>query len=88
MLIKLINIIRALTGKVQIRMEMCIYCLNTQNLTISHVIPECLGSHYKLKYFVCEKCNSKIGQSIEAKICKDFEFYRFIAQIEIKGNVL
>ena len=67
-------------------MRKCIYCIKSQDLTKSHIIPECLGSQLRLKYFVCEECNSKIGRAIEAKICKDFEFYRFIAQIKTKGK--
>jgi hypothetical protein len=65
-------------------MEKCIYCNSPNNLTDSHIIPEGLGSKLKLPKSVCHECNAFIGRTIEAKICSDFSFYRFLAQIETK----
>lgn len=65
-------------------MEKCIYCNNPDDLTDSHIIPECLGANLLLKDAVCHDCNSFLGRTIEAKICKDFRFYRFLAQIKTK----
>jgi len=57
-----------------------IYCVYIS----SHIIPECLGANLKLPKSVCEDCNKKIGSTIEAKICNDFSFYRFLAQVKTK----
>lgn len=65
-------------------MEKCIYCGARERLSNSHIIPECLGANLKLPKSVCEDCNSKIGNTIEAKICNDFSFYRFLAQVKTK----
>lgn len=65
-------------------MEKFIYCSNPKGLTKSHIIPECLGANLKLNKSVCKECNSKLGNTIEAKICNDFSFYRFLAQIKTK----
>lgn len=65
-------------------MEKCIYCGSKEKLTNSHIIPECLGANLKLLKSVCEDCNKKIGSTIEAKICNDFSFYRFLAQVKTK----
>ncbi len=65
-------------------MEKCIYCGSQEKLTNSHIIPECLGANLKLLKSVCEDCNKKIGSTIEAKICNDFSFYRFLAQVKTK----
>jgi len=65
-------------------MEKCIYCNNSDDLTDSHIIPDCLGANLKLKDAVCGECNSSLGRTIEAKICNDFNFYRFLAQIKTK----
>jgi len=62
-------------------MEKCIYCNKTKKLGKSHIVPECLGAKLKLLNRICNDCNHFIGRTIEAKICRDFSFYRYLAQI-------
>jgi len=49
--------------------EKCIYCNHPDDLTDSHIIPECLGANLKIQDAVCHDCNSSLGRTIEAKIC-------------------
>lgn len=64
----------------------CIYCGSPNGLTDSHIVPECLGSDLQLLGSVCGDCNSTIGRELEAKMCRDFSFYRFITQIKTKSG--
>ena len=66
------------------KVDRCIYCESHGTLTHSHIIPEGLGSKLKLPSSVCRECNVFLGRTIEAKICADLSFYRFLAQIETK----
>jgi hypothetical protein len=64
----------------------CIYCLRSENLTKSHIFPEGLGGKQGPDKTVCDKCNGEFGRTVEAKVCRDFSFYRYIAQIKSKGK--
>jgi len=65
-------------------MRECIYCNRLKLISKSHIIPECLGGKVKLLERVCKDCNDFLGRTIEAKMCKDFSFYRYLAKIRTK----
>lgn len=64
----------------------CIYCLNRNPDSVSHIIPECLGATLKLHNSVCSQCNHEIGK-FEAKVCEDLHFYRWFLQLKTKGKI-
>ncbi len=46
--------------------DLCIWCLQKEKLTKSHLIPDSLGSNF-YTFTSCEKCNSYLGREIESK---------------------
>ena len=55
----------------------CYSCNNeitNQNKSIEHVIPQALGGKLKLNKGLCNKCNQKFGETIDAELIKQLHF--------------
>ena len=50
--------------------ERCVLCLQTEPLTLEHVIPEALGGRLTSR-FLCKGCNSRLGHALEGKAKTD-----------------
>lgn len=58
-------------------MTNCYLCgdeINAQNESVEHIIPNCIGGRLKSKKLLCIDCNSKMGESLEAIVSKQFHF--------------
>lgn len=40
-------------------------------ITFEHIIPESLGNRNFGEYFLCKKCNGKLGELVDAKLCNN-----------------
>lgn len=55
----------------------CIICGSEPNnnpetaITFEHIIPESLGNHSFGGCFLCKKCNEKLGELVDAKLCNN-----------------
>lgn len=70
--------------------EKCIICGATfcndnpeTAITFEHIIPESLGNRNFGGYFLCKKCNGKLGELIDAKLCN----HALIAVIRLYFNL-
>jgi len=58
-----------------------VYCDNLNNLTDSYIVLEWLESNMILSKSVYQDCSGIIGHTIEAKICNDLSFCRYLAPV-------
>jgi hypothetical protein len=66
-------------------MSTCYLCKNEiteQNITIEHIILNSMGGRLKSSNLICKECNSKFGDSFDAKLSKQFEFFANILDIK------
>ena len=52
-------------------------------ITFEHIIPESLGNRNFGGYFLCKKCNGKLGELVDAKLCNN----SLIASIRLYFNL-
>ena len=69
----------------------CIYCLRTNQNgatpSISHILPEFMGSSLKLKNSVCKECNDKINKETEMPFKNEFGWLSMMLGVKGKrGN--
>lgn len=65
--------------------KFCLYCFTKDELTKGHWFPEVIGGHY-YDWYICAKCNSIIGRSIEGKIKGDLFFAEGLARLGIQDR--
>lgn len=66
-------------------MSRCYLCKNEitdENVSIEHILPNAIGGRLKSSSLICKKCNSKFGDSSDANLAKQLEF--FANQLNIK----
>ena len=66
-------------------MSRCYLCKNEltdENVSIEHILPNAIGGRLKSSSLICKKCNSKFGDSSDASLAKQLEF--FANQLNIK----
>ena len=69
-------------------MTACIYCKAENANSLSHIIPESLGSNTTLRPGVCDDCNSVINRDVEESIVKALSPIRSFLQLEGKRGEL
>jgi hypothetical protein len=65
-------------------MSACIYCKCENAHSLSHIIPESLGSNVTLKKGVCDECNVGINQEVEEPIIRSLVAIRSFFQLQGK----
>jgi HNH endonuclease len=65
-------------------MSACIYCGRDDAASISHIIPESLGSNTTLNQGVCDECNVGINREVEEPIIRSLAVLRSFFQLEGK----
>lgn len=66
-------------------MSKCYLCKNEitdENVSVEHILPNAIGGRLKSSSLICKKCNSKFGDSSDASLAKQLEF--FAHQLNIK----
>lgn len=66
-------------------MSRCYLCKNEitdENVSIEHILPNAIGGRLKSSSLICKECNSKFGDTIDACLAKQLEF--FANQLNIK----
>lgn len=66
-------------------MSKCYLCkteLTNDNISIEHILPNAIGGRLKSSSLICKNCNSKFGDSGDACLAKQLEF--FAHQLNIK----
>lgn len=66
-------------------MSRCYLCKNEitdENVSIEHILPNAIGGRLKSSSLICKECNSKFGDSSDACLAKQLEF--FANQLNIK----
>lgn len=65
----------------------CIFChgeisSSSNNDSLEHIIPNCIGGKLKTKGLVCKKCNSELGKTLDKAFCDSLLFMATISGIE------
>lgn len=66
-------------------MSRCYLCKNEitdENVSIEHILPNAIGGRLKSSSLICKECNSKFGDTSDACLAKQLEF--FANQLNIK----
>lgn len=66
-------------------MSKCYLCKNEitdENVSIEHILPNAIGGRLKSSSLICKECNSKFGDTSDACLAKQLEF--FANQLNIK----
>lgn len=66
-------------------MKKCYICgekLTKDNTSVEHIIPNAIGGKLKSKELICKKCNSKLGDSMDNELAKQFEFFSNFLNID------
>jgi len=67
------------------KMNKCYLCnkeITEQNTTIEHIILNFMSGRLKSSNLICKDCNSKFGDSFDAKLSKQFDFFANILDIK------
>lgn len=60
--------------------------LTDRNSSKEHIIPNGIGGRLKSQYLLCEKCNTRMGNSSDATLCEDLKFYTEMFQVDRERN--
>lgn len=66
-------------------MSRCYLCKNEitdENVSVEHILPNAIGGRLKSSSLICKECNSKFGDTSDACLAKQLEF--FANQLNIK----
>lgn len=68
----------------------CYICgdeLTDTNNSDEHIILNSIGGHLHSKQLLCKKCNSKLGDTADAKLAEDLSFYTDMLKVKKYARV-
>ncbi len=70
-------------------MTTCILCnsqITSANDSKEHVIPQSIGGRKKVSGFLCQRCNSKAGETWDAKLASQYNWFAVMLNIKREFN--